>query len=331
MTDELKKNMVAVEQSAIGRTDFEQGQSNSAKTQGDAEDSAHADVIDAEQAFEEQSYESDTDERKLELKLSNFDGPLDLLLELVKQNKIEIKDIFISQVTEQFLQYIEQISDLDVNLAADYMAMAATLLEIKAKQCIPVLAVATDDDDSPEKVLIRQLEEYKVFKEAASDLKEQENVNRFYREPDKSVGKSVTVIKDSLSVEGFMQAFQKFLLKMQLKNQADASRTMTRETFSVAQKVRLLREILKEENSFYFSRLFDENTGRNEYITTFLALLELLKQQIVDVKQASLFDDILVEKREGSDEIEVVVGDEYEAAEADEAEVPATGEYGDNL
>lgn len=258
------------------------------------------------------------DEHKLELRLSNFDGPLDLLLELVKQNKIEIKDIFVSQVTEQFLAYIEQISDLDVNQAADYMAMAATLIEIKARQCIPVLAVAVEDDDSPEKMLIRQLEEYKVFKEAASDLKEQENVNRFYREPDKSVGKSVTVYKDSLSVEGFMQAFQKFLLKMQLKSQADVSRTMTRESFSVAQKVRLMVEVLREEPSFIFSSLFSEETGLNEYITTFLALLELMKQQVIDVRQRELFDDILIERSPDFDNISVVVNDEYESLSEEE-------------
>lgn len=265
----------------------------------------------------EQQYIFDGEEKnKLELKLSNFDGPLDLLLELVKQNKIEIKDIFISQVTEQFLQYIDQISDLDVDQAGEYMAMAATLLEIKAKQCIPVLATELDDDDSPEKVLIRQLEEYKVFKEVVTDLKECENVNRFYREPDKSVGKSVTVIKDNLSVEGFMEAFSKFLMKMQLKNQVEnVSRTMQRETFSVAQKVRLLLEILKEEDSFLFSRLFDEKVSLNEYITTFLAVLELLKQQVIDVKQKDLFEDILIEKRPDSENIEVVVEDEYESVE----------------
>lgn len=267
-------------------------------------------------AFEQQYIFDGEEKHKLELRLGNFDGPLDLLLELVRQNKIEIKDIFISQVTEQFLQYIDQISDLDFNQAAEYMAMAATLLEIKAKQCIPVLAVEMDGEDSPEKVLIRQLEEYKVFKEVVSDLKECENVNRFYREPDKSVGKSVTVIKDNLSVEGFMEAFSKFLLKMQLKNQTEnVSRTMQKETFSVAQKVRLLLEILKEEDSFLFSRLFEESTGVNEYITTFLAVLELLKQQVINVRQKDLFEDILIEKRPDSENIRVVVEDEYESVE----------------
>lgn len=264
--------------------------------------------------FEQQYMFDNNEESVLELQLSNFNGPLDLLLELVKANKIEIKDIFVSQVTEQFLKYMEQLSELDVNKAGEYMAMAATLLEIKARALIPVLE-QSNDEDSPEKVLIRQLEEYKVFKEIVSDLKECENVDRFYREPDKNVGKSVTVIKDNLSVEGFMEAFSKFLMKMQIKAQADVSRTMQKESFSVAQKVRMLREILQEEESFRFSQLFTPNTGLNEYITTFLAVLELLKLQIVCVKQSELFEDFEISKRPDSDNIEAVVEDNYESFE----------------
>lgn len=263
----------------------------------------------------EQQYIFDEPKNVLELKLTNFNGPLDLLLELVRANKIEIKDIFVSQVTEQFLQCMDQLAEVDINKAAEYMAMAATLLEIKARALLPVLAELHDEDDSPEKVLIRQLEEYKVFKEIVTDLKEQEMVNRFYREPDKNVGKSVTVIKDNLSVEGFMQAFSKFLMKMQVKMQADVSRTMQKESFSVAQKIALLREILREEDSFKFSELITENTSKNELITTFLAVLELLKLQIIRVKQAAMFEDFVIEKSGNSDTIDVVLEDTYESVE----------------
>lgn len=263
----------------------------------------------------QQEYMFDNDESALELKLANYNGPLDVLLELVRANKIEIKDIFVSQVTEQFLQYMDQLSELDINKAGEYMAMAATLLEIKARALLPVLE-QPDDEDSPEKVLIRQLEEYKVFKEIVGELKECENVNRFYREPDKNVGKSVTVIKDNLSVEGFMEAFGKLLMKMQIKAQAEnVSRAIQRESFSVAQKLNWIREILKEEESFRFSQLLNENTSRNEFITTFLAVLELLKLQIIDVKQEREFEDFLVIRRPDSDKIEAVVEDEYESFE----------------
>lgn len=265
----------------------------------------------------QQQYIFDEEKSVLELKLTNFSGPLDLLLALVKENKIEIKDIFVSQVTEQFLQYMSQLSELDFDKASEYMAMSATLLEIKSRALLPVLPGLEDDEESPEKVLIRQLEEYKLFKEIVTDLKEQENVDRFYREPDKNVGKEVTVIKENLSVEGFIQAFGKFLMRMQVKNAAEnVSRAITKESFSVPQKIAFIREVLKTETKFKFIELFDENASKNEIVTTFLAVLELLKLQIITVSQAALFEDIYIEKRPDSEDIEVnVAEDEYESFE----------------
>ena len=263
----------------------------------------------------EQEYIFDEQKSALELKLSNFNGPLDLLLALVKENKIEIKDIFVSQVTEQFLQYMDQLSELDVDQASEYMAMAATLLEIKSRALLPIKP-EENDEESPEKVLIRQLEEYKLFKEIVTELKEQENVNRFYREPDKNVGKEVTVVKENLSVEGFIEAFGKFLMRLQVKTAAEnVSRAIVKESFSVSQKIAYIREILRNEDSFLLSQLFDENTSKNEIVTTFLAVLELLKLQMIKVTQKGLFEEILIEKNPDSDNVEMVIGDEYESFE----------------
>ncbi|MFQ6724552.1 MAG: segregation/condensation protein A, partial [Clostridia bacterium] len=100
-------------------------------------------------------------------KLDNFEGPLDLLLHLIKEAKIEIKDIFVSEVTEQFLQYMNNLEVLDVDKASEYLNMAATLLEIKSKSILPRIEEFTDDIEDPEQALIRQLEEYKLFKEAS--------------------------------------------------------------------------------------------------------------------------------------------------------------------
>ena len=250
----------------------------------------------------------------LELKLSNFDGPLDLLLSLVKENKIEIKDIFVSQVTEQFLAYMDQVSELDVELASEYMAMSATLLEIKSRALLPILKELEPEEETPEEVLIRQLEEYKLFKEIVTELKEQENVDRFYREPDKNVGREVSVIKENLSIEGFIAAFNKFLAKLQVKTMQSTTveRTMTRESFSVPQKINYIREVLRTENEFRFIELFDENVTRNEFVTTFFAVLELLKLQVIRLRQDGLFEDIIIIKREGSDNIHIDVEAEYE-------------------
>ena len=177
-----------------------------------------------------------------------------------------------------------------------------------------VLEGLEEDEESPEKVLIRQLEEYKLFKEIVTELKDQENVERFYREPDKNVGKEVSVIKENLSVDGFVQAFQKFLMKMQVKSQAEnVSRAIVRESFSVPQKMSYIREILLVEDKFKFCELFEENASSNEIVTTFLAVLELLKLQIIKVSQHGLFEDIYIEKRPDSDNIAVVVEDNYES------------------
>ena len=266
----------------------------------------------------DQQYAFEEEQNVLELKLSNFDGPLDLLLSLVKENKIEIKDIFVSQVTEQFLEYMNQVSELDVELASEYMAMAATLLEIKSRALLP--PVVKDDEpeeETPEAVLIRQLEEYKLFKEIVTELKEQENVDRFYRDPDKNVGKEVSVIKENLSLDGFIAAFNKFLAKLQVKSQQSTtvSRTMARESFSVPQKINFIREVLKTVNEFKFTELFEPGASRNEYVTTFIAVLELTKLQIITIRQSDIFEDIVIVKREGSDDIHVDVEGEYEQVE----------------
>lgn len=273
-----------------------------------------------EQQFEQQYIFDQADQSVLELKLSNFSGPLDLLLTLVKENKIEIKDIFVSQVTEQFLTYMDQLADLDVDKASEYMAMAATLLEIKSRALLPILPELEENEETPEAVLIRQLEEYKVFKEIVGELKEQENVDRFYREPDKNVGKSVSVYKDTLTVEGFIEAFNKFLMKMEVKAQAEnVSRAIAKESFSVPQKIALIREILRTEKSFKFTDLFAENASKNEIVTTFIAMLELLKLQVIKVKQNGLFEEVVIMLNEENPEklqnIDVAVGEEYESFE----------------
>ena len=154
-------------------------------------------------------------------KLDNFEGPLDLLLHLIKEAKIEIKDVFVSQVTEQFLAYMNGVESLDVDKASEYLNMAATLLEIKSKSILPRVEDFMDDIEDPEAVLIRQLEEYKLFKEASSKLKEQENVLRFYKEPDKSVG-DVKVVYNDFNLDGLIAAFSKlYKLGTQLELSCD--------------------------------------------------------------------------------------------------------------
>ena len=160
--------------------------------------------------YEIKNYESVCD---YETKIIDFNGPLDLLLHLIKEAKIEIKDVFVSQVTEQFLLYMDGLSILDVDKASEYLNMAATLLEIKSKSILPKIEELVDEDDL-EQNLIRQLEEYKLFKEASVKLKEKENVDRFYKDPDKTVG-DVRIVYSDFNLDGLIDAFSKLLMLFQ--------------------------------------------------------------------------------------------------------------------
>ncbi len=243
-------------------------------------------------------------------KLDNFEGPLDLLLHLIKEAKIEIKDIFVSQVTEQFLKYMASVESLDVDKASEYLNMAATLLEIKSKSILPKIEEYLDDIEDPEQALIRQLEEYKIFKEASEKLKEQENVLRFYKEPDKSVG-DVKVVYTDFNLDGLISAFSKLLMRVDdKKRQENVLKEIPKEVFTVKDKVEHIRETLLIRKELSFFELFTNYYTKNELITTFQAMLELLKLQYIAVEQNGVFDDITITLRDDRNE-ELGEIDEY--------------------
>ncbi len=242
-------------------------------------------------------------------KLENFEGPLDLLLHLIKEAKIEIKDVFVSQVTEQFLQYINGVDVLDVDKASEYLNMAATLLEIKSKSILPKIEEITDEIDE-EVQLIRQLEEYKLFKEASAKLKEQENILRFYKEPDKSVG-DVKIVYNDFNLEGLISAFSKLLMRVDdKKRQENLLKEIPKEVFTVKDKVEHIRTVLLDRKEVSFFEMFSSYYTKTELITTFQAMLELLKLQYIAVEQNGVFDDITITLREDRNE-ELGEIDEY--------------------
>ena len=241
-------------------------------------------------------------------KLANFEGPLDLLLHLIKEAKIEIKDIFVSEVTEQFLAYINGVSVLDVDKASEYLNMAATLLEIKSKSLLPKIEILEDDD--PEQTLIRQLEEYKLFKEASEKLKVQENVSRFYKEPDKTVGE-IKVVYTDFNLDGLINAFSKLLMRVEDKTRHEnVLKEIPKEVFTVKDKVKQIREVLLERKNVSFFELFSHYVTKNELITAFQAMLELLKLQYITVEQNGMFEDITLTLRDDRNE-ELGEIDEY--------------------
>ncbi len=251
--------------------------------------------------------------------LDNFEGPLDLLLHLIKQEEIEIKDIFVSQVTEQFLSYMKGLPYLDIEKASEYLNIAATIIDIKARSLLPPPEDewGVDGDDgfdtfedgyNPEQELIQALEEYQTAKK----LKERETLGYIFKEPDKDFS-AVKIQYTDMTVDGLMDAFTKMMLRLETKKKGSAPpREIPRDIYTVRDKIKHIRQRIIEKERTEFEELFDENSSTAEIVTTFQALLELLKHQFILVEQEELFSSIIIKKNPNrSEEDEIGEIDEY--------------------
>lgn len=253
---------------------------------------------DAPIQIEGMEQEEDIDS-SLRFKLDQFEGPLDLLYHLIKVAKIDIREIFISQITEQYLEMMKDIDSLDMEKAADFTLMAATLLEIKSKQLLPKPEVFEEtDEEDPEEKLYRQLEEYKLFKEASEKMKEIEDVGKFYKKPDDTAGEYRYELPEKLSVDALINAFSNLLHRVSAKAEEITERKIVKDRFTVAEKIAQIKDALLLKPKFKFNELFEADYSKSEIINTFLALLELLKTQIIKVEQTSTFGEIEITKRE---------------------------------
>ena len=233
----------------------------------------------------------ETEDNDYKFKLNQFEGPLDLLLHLIKITKIDIRDIFLSDITEQYLEIMKNIDEVDVDKASEFINMSATLLEIKSKQLLPREEEETEEE-SPEERLIRQIEEYKLFKEQSEKLSKFEDVNKLYKAPDDTVGEFKYELPDKLSVDALIKAFTEMMQKMTIKAEVVQEKKITKDRFTVAQKIAQIKDVLLTRKNFKFTDMFEENYSKSEMINTFLALLELLKRQYITVSQGGLFGEI---------------------------------------
>lgn len=242
----------------------------------------------------------ETEEDDYKFKLREFEGPLDLLVHLIKITKIDIRDIFISDITEQYLEMMKEIDDVDVEKASEFIDMSATLLEIKSKHLLPRDPEPTDEED-PEERLFRQIEEYKLFKEQSEKLAKIEDVNKFFKEPDSSVGEFKYELPEKLPLDLLVKAFSDLMQKMTIKAEVVQEKKIVKDRFTVAQKIAQIKDVLVSKKEFRFSDMFESSYTRSEVINTFLALLELLKRQYLTVKQEGLFDDIDIVRNDDVD------------------------------
>lgn len=243
----------------------------------------------------EEKIEENLNSDKLSFKLENFSGPLDLLLALIRKSKLEIEDVEISKLTEQYLEVMKDISTVDMEVASEFIEYAAILIEIKSKKLLPKVTEDAEDPEDSEYMLKLRLREYQMFKEANEKLKELESNDKFYKQPEKEANKVRVVIKD-MNLDLLLDAFVGIMHKVNKIEKSKESKEITKELFTVEQKISTIKDCLISREKINFSELFLESTTKEEVITTFMALLELIKMQFIRVRQDEIFTDIQIEK-----------------------------------
>ena len=228
--------------------------------------------------------------------LKQFDGPLDLLLTLISNAKVDIQDIFVSEITEQYLETMKLVDELDMDSASEFLQMAATLLEIKSRAMLPKPPKPESEDElSPEEALIRQLTEYKQFKEASERMHQLEEEARalMTKMPEEYPLPPPNIEITGLTLDKLVRAFQRVLARAEASEQAEnmANREIRRDQFTVSGCMSRIARKLRG-GRFAFSELFDERMSRAELITMFSALLEMAKLGRVHIEQQAAYEEI---------------------------------------
>jgi segregation and condensation protein A len=227
----------------------------------------------------------------IKIKIPVFEGPFDLLLHLIRENKIDIYDIPISLITSQYLAYIEIMKELNLEIAGDFLVMAATLIQIKSRMLLPPDEEApSEEQEDPRRELVQRLLEYQRYKEAALDFRTKEDawLKVFHREPLSDEEEGELYLFD-LSLFDLLDAFRKILEKA-----PSEIVSITKETLTVKNRMSMMMEIIEEHEAVRFEDLFEEGITRIYLIVTFLALLELIRLGLARAYQEREFGNIWV-------------------------------------
>ena len=236
------------------------------------------------------------------VKLDVFEGPLDLLLYLVRRDEVDIYDIEIGRITRQYLEYLEAMESIDVEIGGEFIVMAANLLFIKSRTLLPAdlqgPVEEEGEDEDPRWELIRQLIEYKKFKEAAGDLRDREDLatKLFGRTPSAPPPDGgATLLAGEVGALDLIAAFQRVLDRIEKKK--GSAREIESDLFTVSEKIEFVLKILPESEPLRFEELFAGQHTRGEVVATFLALLELVRLRHVSVEQQGAFGEIMLRRR----------------------------------
>lgn len=236
---------------------------------------------------------------KYEIRLDNFEGPLDLLCHLVDKNKMDIHEVNISKITDQYIEYINAMKELNLDVTSEFVLMASTLLFIKSKSLLP--KQVEDEGELTEEELIHRIIEYKKYKEISKRLREQFDIysKRFYKLPDK-IELPKRKLEEKYSSDLLEEAYKNLLERNKEKinvNAANIERIAITETVTVTSKVKdIFRELMKKPR-FVFNKLCrSKKYTKLETVTAFTGLLELTRRNKIKTEQEKIFGDITVEK-----------------------------------
>ncbi len=231
----------------------------------------------------------------LEVFLEAFEGPLDLLLYLIRRQNLDVLDIPIAEITNQYMSYIDMMQDMRFELAAEYLLMAAMLAEIKSRMLLPRPESISEDEEDPRAELIRRLQEYERYKQAAEEIEELPRVGRDIFEAS-AKGPDLTVVKaqPDLELKELLLAFQDVLRRTDMF----ASHHIQREVLSVRERMTNVLAALNAESFTEFTTLFEYKEGRMGVVVTLLAILELIKESIIEIIQTEPFGPIYVKTRQ---------------------------------
>ena len=238
--------------------------------------------------------------KKYELRLDNFEGPLDLLCYLIDKNKMDIYKVSISEITDQYIEYLKSQEELNLEIASEFLVMASTLLLIKSKGLLP--KQEEEEEELTEEELLRRIIEYKKYKEISKVFKERIEIfsKRFYKLPDKIELPKQEIDKE-FTMEDIVQKYKNLIEKNENKkneNSLNIEKIAVYDTFSVADKVKdIFRELIRKPK-FVFNKLFSlKEKPKAEVVTAFSSVLELSRRNKINAEQNETFGDIVISKR----------------------------------
>ena len=241
------------------------------------------------------------------VRIDAFEGPLDLLLHLLKAAKVDIYDIKISEITQQYLDYIHAMEEMQLEIASEYLVMAATLIEIKSKSLLPKQEIEIEDDyeEDTKETLIQRLVDYQKYKGVAKDLRElEEERGQFYTKPPIDftpyLDSDTKLPQSNLQVEQLISAFEKLMRRHKL-TQPLKTRIIS-QAISVEDRMNSLKKQLKYKKRMAFTHLFTQ-LNREFIVITFLALLELVKSNEVTILQDNYYDEIYISSKDGVEHV----------------------------